>query len=127
VRPESALLEAVIIVTCAVIAAVGAVVMVRALSRSRSALVQQRAESIRAADQARRDAAALRVQMEHTRATVERMRIDGATWDRDIGRLTDSLRAQRNGIEQVTRGRLATVIRMAGVMSKAARFALLWR
>jgi hypothetical protein len=58
---------------------------------------------------------------------VEGMRVEGASLERDIVRLTDSLREQREGIERVTRGRLATVIRVAGVMSKAARFALLWR
>jgi hypothetical protein len=127
VRPESAFLEAVIIATCAVIAAVGAVVLVRAMSRSRSRLAQRRVDLIRVAGQVRRDATGLRAQMGHTIETVERMRADGASLGQDMGRLTDSLRVQRRGIERVTRGRLATVIRMADVISKAARFAFLWR
>jgi hypothetical protein len=121
------LLEAVIIAICAVIAAVGAVLVVRAMSRGRSGLVERRAAMARAAGRTSRDAADMRARMEHTITTVERIRGDGASWDADIGRLTDSLRAQREGIERVTRGRLATLIRMASMVSKAARFAFLWR
>ena len=125
--PESALLEAVIIATGAVIAAVGAVFLVRAMSGLRSDLARQRTAMAMTGDQTRRDAPGLRARMEHTTVTVERMRADGASWDADIGRLTDSLHAQREGIERLTRGRLAMAIRMASILSKAARFAILWR
>ena len=90
-------------------------------------MVERREAMGRTAVRMSRDAAGLRERMVHTATAVERMRSDGAHWDEDIGRLTEALRAQRKGIEQVTHGRLAMVIRMAGVVSKAARFAFLWR
>ncbi len=126
-NPESALLETVIIVFGAVVAAVGAVLMLRATSRIRSGLAQRHVALARATEETRREAAAIRTAAEHSIAMVEGMRVEGASRERDIVRLTDALREQREGIERVTHGRLATVIRVASVMSKAARFALLWR
>lgn len=58
---------------------------------------------------------------------LERMRGSGASLDDDLSRLTKSLRTQRAGIEGMARGRVATTIRLARLVSKAAQVAFLWR
>lgn len=116
-----------IIAICAVLVAGSAVPIVRAAARSGSGLARRREVIGRAAVRISRDAADARDRMARTTTTVERMRVDGMSWDQDMDRLTNSLRAQRQSIERMTQGRLAKVIRLAGVVSKAARVAFLWR
>jgi hypothetical protein len=118
---------AVIIAVCAVIAAGSAVLIVRSTSRSRAALMRRREIIGHAEVQTSRVAADARDRMEHTTVALQRLRLDGLAWDDDIRRLTRSLEAQRAGIEGVARGRLARIIRLAHLVSKAAQFAILWR
>jgi hypothetical protein len=127
VSPESALVAAVIIAVCAVVAAGSAVLIVRSASRSRVALVRRREPIGHAEVQASRVAAETRDRLERTIVAMERMRVDGASWDDDMQRVTRSLEAQRAGIEGMAHGRLAGFIRMAHLVSKAAQFAFLWR
>jgi len=127
VRPETALLVAVIIASCAVLAAVTAVVVIRVASRSGSVMVRRRETFGRATVRTSRDAADLRDQLDRTTRALERMRANGASLDDDMIRLTKSLQAQRAGIEGMTHGRMARVIRLAGLVSKAAQVAFLWR
>jgi len=127
VRPETALLVAVIIACCAVLAAVTAVVVIRVASGSGSVMVRRRETIGRATVRTSRDAADLRDQLERTTRALEQMRANGASLDDGMIKLTKSLQAQRTGIERMTHGRLATVIRFAGLVSKAAQVAFLWR
>jgi hypothetical protein len=127
VRPETALLVAVIIAICAVVAAGGAMLIVRAASRGRSGLVHRRDVIGRTSVRVSRESADLRDRVEHVTAALEQMRVDGTSWDDDMRRLAGSLRTQREGIERMTQGRLATFIRLARLVSKAAQFAFLWR
>ncbi len=90
-------------------------------------MVRRRETIGRATVRTNRDAAGLRDQLEGTTRALERLRASGASLDDDMIRLTRSLQAQRTGIEGMAHGRMATVIRLAGLVSKAARVAFLWR
>ncbi len=125
--PESALLVAVAIAVCAVIAAGSAVLIVRATAGYRRTLLWRREELGHAEIRVSHAAAAARDDVERVRATVDRMREERASWDDEMRRLTHTLREQRTTIEGMTRGRLARIIRMAHLVSKAAQFAFLWR
>jgi len=127
VSPETAQFVAVIVVICAVLVAGGTTLMVRAASRNRAGLVQRREAVERSAVRVSRESAELRDRMEHVTRSLERMRVDGTSWERDMQRWTGSLREQRASIERMTQGRLASIIRMARVVSKAAQVAFLWR
>jgi hypothetical protein len=118
---------AVIIAICAVVAAATAMVVIRAASRSRSSMVRRRESIGRAAVRTSRDSADTRDQMQQASTALERVRGEGASWDADMIRLTNTLRAQRAGIDGMTHGRVARLIRLAGLVSKAAQVAFLWR
>jgi hypothetical protein len=127
VRPETALLVAIIIAICAVLAAGGAMLTVRAAARGRAGLVQRRESIARTSVRISRESADVRDRVEHVTAALEQMRVDGTSWDADMRGLTGVLQVQREGIERMTQGRLATFIRLARLVSKAAQFAFLWR
>lgn len=101
--------------------------IVRAASRGRSGLVHRRDVIGRTSVRVSRESADLRDRVEHVTAALEQMRVDGTSWDDDMRRLAGSLRTQREGIERMTQGRLATFIRLARLVSKAAQVAFLWR
>ena len=125
--PESALLAAVVIAVCAVIAAGSAVLIVRATAGYRRTLVRRREELGHAEVRVSHAAADARDGVERVGAAVGRLRVERAAWDDEMRRLTDALRTQRRNIEGMTRGRLARIIRVAHLVSKAAQFAFLWR
>jgi len=127
VRPETAFFVAVIIAICAALVAGSAVLIVRAASWGRSGSVRRRETIGRAAVSISRESADARDMMEHVTASLEQMRVDASGWDEDMHRLAASLRTQRDGIERMTQGRLASFIRLARVVGKAAQFAFLWR
>ncbi len=118
---------AVIIAIGAALVAGGAVFIVRAASRGRAGLERGRDAIGRSAVGISRDAADARDMMERVTTSLEQVRVDGSGWQDDMQRLTESLRMQRDGIERMSRGRLASTIRLARMVSKAAQFAFLWR
>ena len=118
---------AVIIAICAALVAGSAVLIVRAASRGRSGSVHRREAIGRAAVSISHESADARDRMEHVTTSLEQMRVDASGWDEEMHRLAASLRTQRDGIERMTQGRLASIIRLARVVGKAAQFAFLWR
>jgi leucyl aminopeptidase (aminopeptidase T) len=127
VSPESALLAAVIIAICAAISAGSAVLIVRATGRYRRLLALRREELGHAEVEVSHVAADARDGMARVVVAAERMREEEASWDDELRRLTHVLQEQRANIEGMTRGRLARIIRVAHMVSKAAQFAFLWR
>lgn len=111
----------------AILMACGGVLLVRALGRYRSGLMRRRDALGRANGSVRRVCADVRDRSAGTAASAERMRRDGESWDVDMSRLSQSLREQRPAIERLTHGRLAMGARVAGLISKAAQIAFLWR
>ena len=126
-RPETAFFVAVIVALCAVLVASGAVLTVRAAFRVRTGLVRRREAIGQSSVRVSRESAELRDQIERTTLALGQMRNDSASWDHEMVRLTGSLRTQRESIDRMTQGRLASVIRVARMVSKAAQFAFLWR
>ena len=126
-RPESTLFVAVIVAVCAVLVAGGAVLIFRAASRGRAGLVRRREAIGRSSVRVSRESADLRDRLERATIALGQMRDDGTTRDQDMQRLTESLRRQRSSIDRMTQGRLASFIRLARMVSKAAQFAFLWR
>jgi len=127
VRPETAFFVAVIVALCAVLVASGAVLIVRAAFRGGVALVRQREAFGQSSVRVSRESAVLRDRIERTTMALGQIRNDGMAWDQEMQRLTESLRTQRESIDRMTQGRLASVIRVARMVSKAAQFAFLWR
>jgi hypothetical protein len=75
----------------------------------------------------RRDAPGLRLRIDHATVRVDRLREEWAASDQAVTDMTESLVSLRGALEGLTRGRLAILIRGAGIVSKAAQVALLWR
>lgn len=65
--------------------------------------------------------------LEDMEVDLVRLRQQDVEMDRRLSAATDTLVPVRRAIEGVTRGRLAVLIRGAGMLSRAAQFALLWR
>ncbi len=90
-------------------------------------LVRRREAIDEASARVRRESADARDRLERATIALTQMRTQGTTWDDEMQRLTESLRTQRVSIERMTQGRLASFIRLARMVSKAAQFAFLWR
>ncbi len=90
-------------------------------------LTRRREEMGHAEVQASHTAADVRDGAERVVAVVERIRDERASWEDEMRLVTHALRGQRTNIEGMTSGRLARIIRMAHLASKAAQFAFLWR
>ncbi len=125
--PDISTLIAALVAACAVLvasAAVGLVLLARRLRMwSTSACVRLD----RAGDMLCREAPRVRLLLGRLDADVERIRRQDAAMDARLVGMSASLLTIRRTIEGVTQGRLATFIRGAGILSRVAQFALLWR
>jgi hypothetical protein len=95
VRPETALLVAVVVAICAVLVAGSAVLVVRVASTRRADLVRRREAIGRTSVHISRDAAFARDWLEDMTVALEQVRVESRSRDDDFDRLTDSLRMQR--------------------------------
>ena len=125
--PDSNSLVAVLVAACATLV-VGIAVSVTLLSirigrgTSRAGL-RMRTQ----ASEVRRDAPGLRMRIEGATDRVDRLREQWAATDQAVTDVADTLASARGSLEGLTRGRLALLIRGAGIVSKTAQLALLWR
>lgn len=125
--PDANNLVAIVVTVCAILtagAAVGVVVLARRVSGA-SRQVRDRLGT--AASVVRRDGPVLRDRLVTATDRLDRMRGRSDDTERAMADLTRSLTGVRVSLERLTRGRLAMLIRGAGVASRAAQFALLWR
>jgi hypothetical protein len=127
VSPDTSSLVAVIAALCAVAAAcvaVGAVLLARRLTADS---VRARRQLAAAASVARTDGPRVRARLDATTERMGQLEVRWSAADRAVSEMTGTLASARGSLEGLTRGRLAMLIRGAGIVSRAARFALLWR
>ena len=67
------------------------------------------------------------MRIERATDRVDRLREEWAATDQAVTDVADTLASARGSLEGLTRGRLALLIRGAGIVSKTAQLALLWR
>jgi hypothetical protein len=127
VDPDSNTLVAVLVAACATLV-VGIAAGVTLLSiRVRTGASRAGLRMREQASEVRRDAPGLRVRIERAADRVDRLRQQWAATDQAVTDVADTLASARGSLEGLTRGRLALFVRGAGIVSKAAQVALLWR
>lgn len=125
--PDTSSLIAALVAVCAVLVACVAVGIVLLAGRMRRRLGVARERFVQTTAALRRDGPRVRHLLARIEADLDRVQRQDAAMDRRLVGMTSSLVPIRQSIEGITRGRLAVLIRGAGVVSKAAQFALLWR
>ncbi len=125
--PETNSLVAVLVAVCALlVAGIAAAVSLFATRVARTmTLARERLDA--QTTRLRHDGPVLRAQVEQARVRVDRLREEWAATDEAVTDMTATLASVRGSLEGLTRGRLAMLIRGAGIVSKAAQLALLWR
>jgi hypothetical protein len=127
VSPDTNSLVAAIAALCAAVMACVAVSVVLLVRRSSGGATQARHRLTAAASSVRSDGPRLRAHLATTAHRVGQLQEGWQATDRAVGELTDTLGSVRGSLEGLTKGRLATLIRGAGIVSKVAQLALLWR
>jgi hypothetical protein len=127
VDPDTSSLVAVLVAVCALFVAGLAAGVVLLASRSTHGAAQARQRVTELTIAVRRDAPGTRARIEQSASRVDRLREQWAATDEAVTDVTDSLISLRGSLERLTKGRLAMLIRGAGIVSKAAQVALLWR
>ncbi|MFN8519275.1 MAG: hypothetical protein U0667_07785 [Chloroflexota bacterium] len=125
--PVASSLVALVAAAGAALVACVAVGFVLSATRMTRRSAQARVRLDRATTSLREDAPRLRGRLE---AAVGHLQTVGDRWvatDRAMADMTTSLATLRGSLERITQGRLAMLIRGAGIASKVAQFALLWR
>lgn len=125
--PDPSSLVAALVAVGAVLVACVAVGLALLAARVRRGSARATERLGRATPAIRQDAARVRATLTMASDRLDRV---GAQWragDAAMSGVTVSMAALRGSLERFTRGRLATLIRGAGVVSKVAQFALLWR
>lgn len=125
--PDANSLLAVLAAVCAALVACVAVGIVLLATRVgvRSGRARHRLELTTST--LRRDGPRVRRRLAASTARLESMRLRWSASDLVMTGVGKSLASVRESLERLTRGRLATLIRGAGMVSKVAQFALLWR
>ena len=125
--PDTSELVAVVVAVCALLVmgvAAGLTMLATRLTRDAS-LARRRITT--QASTLRHDVPGLRARIDQAASRVDRLRDEWAATDKAVTEMTVTLASMRGSLERLTRGRLATLLRGAGLVSKAAQFALLWR
>lgn len=125
--PDANSLVAAFVAVGAVLVACVAVGFALLAARLRVGSARATDRLVRAIPAVRRDAVRMRVTLMTASDRLDRLRDQWRETDRVAGDTSMSLAAVRGSLERLTRGRLATLIRGAGMVSKVAQFALLWR
>jgi hypothetical protein len=127
VGPDSSELVAVVVAVCALLVvgiAAGLTLLVIRLTQGASLARRHMTEQV---STLRHDVPGLRARIDHAASRVDRLREEWAATDQAVTDMTVTLASMRGSLERLTRGRLAMLIRGAGLVSKAAQLALLWR
>ena len=125
--PDTNSLVAVVAAVCAVLVACVAVVLVLLTRRLTGGSARARQQLAAAAAVVRTDSPRLRARLEATTVRMGQLEERWSAADRAVSDMTGSLASMRGTLESLTQGRLAMLIRGAGIVSKVAQFALLWR
>ena len=126
-NPGTSSLIAALVAVAAVLVACAAVVAVLLAVRLQGRLPGTRRELTEATARVGRELPRVRALLGSMEADLVRLRRQDAEMDRRLVSMTESLVPIRRTIESITRGRLALLIRGAGVVARAAQFTLLWR
>lgn len=116
-----------ILTVVAVLALVGAVLVITRTARVHRGLVRRRETAALARDQVRRLAADVRAELDRSTVVLTRVDRDMQQGELTVQRLSRALTAQRESIERVTQGRTARIMRLVHLVTRAAQFAFLWR
>jgi hypothetical protein len=127
VDPDTSDLVAVLVAVCALLVVGFAAGVTLLAIRFRSGAIRARDRVTVMTSDVRRNAPGVRARIELSASRVDRLREQWAATDQAVTDLTGSLTSLRGSLERLTRGRLAMLIRGAGIVSKAAQVALLWR
>jgi hypothetical protein len=127
VSPEASSLVAIVVAVGAALVACAAAGSLLLAARVARGAAGARDGLARATVALRREGPSLRDRMAATTRRLDLLRVRWVATDQAMAGLTASLGSVRGSLERVTQGRLATVIRGAGIVSKVAQFALLWR
>jgi hypothetical protein len=127
VSPDTSNLVAVVVAACAVLAACVGVGVVLLAARLAHGTTRARTRLTEASSVVRQDAPRVRERLELATGRIDRLREVWVASDQATTDLTGSLASARRSLEGLTQGRLAVLIRGAGIVSKVAQFALLWR
>lgn len=125
--PEANSLVAVVVAVGAALVACAAVGLVLLATRMVDASVRARVRIERAMVVVGEDAARFRHRIEAAAGQLDALRARWVATEGATSRATTSLASARRSLEGITKGRLAMLIRGAGIVSKVAQFALLWR
>ena len=125
--PDTSDLVAVLVAVCALLVVGFAAGVTLLAIRFRSGAIRARDRVTVMTSDVRRNAPGVRARIELSASRVDRLREQWAATDQAVTDLTGSLTSLRGSLERLTRGRLAMLIRGAGIVSKAAQVALLWR
>ena len=125
--PDTRSLVAVIVAVCALLVVGFAAGVTLLAIRSTRGAITARGRVTALTSDLRRDAPGVRARIEQSAIRVDRLREQWAATDQAVTDLTGSLTSLRGSLQRLTRGRLAMLIRGAGIVSKAAQVALLWR
>jgi hypothetical protein len=127
VDPDTSSLVAVLAAVCALLVAGAAAAVSLFAARAARASAHTRRRLHEQTATVRRDGPALRARIDQASSRVGRLREQWAATDDAMTGMTGTLGSMRGSLEGLTRGRLAMLIRGAGIVSKAAQVALLWR
>lgn len=126
-RPEPALLLAVIATAVAVAALVGGILLVTVARGMRQRTRQVAIELVEVAIEVRRSCGLAREGLDRATTTMERLQGPLQTMEDRMEESITAMRRQRAGFEHVHRRRLSPVVRLFRVAGIAARVAVLWR
>ena len=125
--PDANSFLAVLAAVCAVLVACLAAGVVLLATRVRASATRGRDRLTVTTSTLRRDLPRVRERLTASTARLVSMRDRWAATDRAMTEIGGSLASVRESLERLTRGRLATLIRGAGIVSRVAQFSLLWR
>jgi hypothetical protein len=127
VSPDTSSLVAVVVAVCAVLVACAGVGLVLLAIRLTQGATRARERLVAASSVVRQDAPRVRERLALATGRIDRLREVWVASDQATMDLTGSLASARRSLVGLTQGRLAVLIRGAGIVSKVAQFALLWR
>jgi Spy/CpxP family protein refolding chaperone len=127
VDPDTRSLVAVLAAVCALLVAGAAAAVSLFAARVARDSTRTRHRLHAQTTMVRHDGPVLRARIERASSRIDRLREQWAATEDAMTSMTGTLASMRGSLEGLTRGRLAMLMRGAGIVSKAAQVALLWR
>ncbi len=126
-NPETIPLVAAFVAVGAVLAAIGALVLMRFAGRTRRRVQRAGRRAAAAARDAHHQASTTRERLVRAETDLVRLRERSSEADARLMEAIDGLEKTRSVLTTLTSGPVEGLIRVAGWLSQAARLAMLWR